>query len=159
MAATPLEPTKVMAANQRYGQKSGVGFYRYETDPNGRRRKVPQPDSYQWLAPSQKNGTRDFADAEIVERMMLPMVLEATVALEEGVVESATALDTAMALGLGFPKSVGGPLRYADQLGLDKVVEMSERYARLGSLYVASLVPGEKIGGKSAPQHLPMLHC
>ena len=159
MTTSPLEPTKVMAANQRYGQKSGVGFYRYETDPNGRRRKVPQPDSYQWLAPSQKNGTRDFADAEIVERMMLPMVLEATVALEEGVVESATALDTAMALGLGFPKSVGGPLRYADQLGLDKVVEMSDRYARLGSLYVASLVPGEKIGGKSAPQHLPMLHC
>jgi len=43
-----------------------------------------------------------------------------------------------MSLGLGFPKSVGGPLRYADQLGLDKVIEMSDRYAHLGPLYVAS---------------------
>ncbi|HEX4973726.1 MAG TPA: 3-hydroxyacyl-CoA dehydrogenase NAD-binding domain-containing protein [Steroidobacteraceae bacterium] len=138
MTTTPQEPTKVMAASQRYGQKSGVGFYRYETDANGRRKKVPAPDSYQLLAPSQKHGTRDFADAEIVERMMLPMMLEAAVALEEGVVESATALDTAMSLGLGFPKAVGGPLHYADRLGLDKVVEMSDRYAHLGPLYRAS---------------------
>jgi 3-hydroxyacyl-CoA dehydrogenase / enoyl-CoA hydratase / 3-hydroxybutyryl-CoA epimerase / enoyl-CoA isomerase len=138
MTTSPLEPTQVMAASQRYGQKSGVGFYRYETDPNGRRRKVPQPDSYQLLAPSQRNGTRDFSDAAIVERMMLPMVLEAAVALEEGVVASAAALDTAMSLGLGFPKSLGGPLQYADRLGLDKVVEMSDRHAHLGPLYRAS---------------------
>jgi len=138
MTTSRLEPTKVLAASQRYGQKSGAGFYRYETDPNGRRRKAPQPDSYQLLAPSQANGPRSFADAEIVERMMLPMVLEAAVALEEGVVESATALDTAMSLGLGFPKAVGGPLHYADQLGLDTVVELSDRHAHLGPLYVAS---------------------
>lgn len=138
MATTPLEPTKVMAGHKRFGQKSGVGFYRYETDPNGRRKKVQQPDSYQLLAPSQKNSTRDFTDAEIVERMMLPMVLEAAVALEEGVVESPAALDTAMSLGLGFPKYAGGPLKYADWLGLDKVVELSTRYSRIGPLYRAS---------------------
>lgn len=137
MTTSALEPTKVMVARQRYGQKSGVGFYRYETDANGRRKKVPDPDTYPLLAPSQKNGTRDFSDAEIVERMMLPMVLEAAVALEEGVVESATALDTAMSLGLGFPKALGGPLHYADQLGRDKVVEMSKRLAHLGPLYRA----------------------
>jgi 3-hydroxyacyl-CoA dehydrogenase/enoyl-CoA hydratase/3-hydroxybutyryl-CoA epimerase/enoyl-CoA isomerase len=135
MISSPLEPTKVLAASQRYGQKSGVGFYRYETDPNGRRRKVPQPDSYQLLAPSQPQGPRNFSDAEIVERMMLPMMLEAAVALEEGVVESAAALDTAMSLGLGFPKSAGGPLQYADHLGLDKVLALSNRYAALGPLY------------------------
>jgi 3-hydroxyacyl-CoA dehydrogenase/enoyl-CoA hydratase/3-hydroxybutyryl-CoA epimerase/enoyl-CoA isomerase len=135
MTASALEPTKVMAAHQRYGQKSGVGFYRYETDANGRRKKVPDPDTYPLLAPSKKSGTRDFSDAEIVERMMLPMVLEAAVALEEGVVESAMALDTAMSLGLGFPKALGGPMRYADQLGRDKVVEMSKRLAHLGPLY------------------------
>lgn len=138
MTTTPLEPTKVMAGHQRFGQKSGVGFYRYETDPNGRRKKVQQPDSHQLLATSQKSGTRDFTDAEIVERMMLPMVLEAAVALEEGVVESPAALDTAMSLGLGFPKYAGGPLQYADWLGLDKVVELSTRYARIGPLYRAS---------------------
>jgi 3-hydroxyacyl-CoA dehydrogenase/enoyl-CoA hydratase/3-hydroxybutyryl-CoA epimerase/enoyl-CoA isomerase len=138
MLATPREPTKAMAALQRYGQKSGVGFNRNETDPNGRRKKELQPDSYQLQAPSQKNGSRDFSDAEIVERMMLPMVLEAAVALEEGVVESAAALDTAMSLGLGFPKDAGGPLKYADWLGLDHVVELSTRYSRIGPLYRAS---------------------
>ena len=138
MTATPLEPTKVMASHQRYGQKSGLGFYRYETDPNGRRKKVQQPDSYQLLSPSQPNGLRDFSDTEIVERMMLPMVLEAAVALEEGVVESAAALDTAMSLGLGFPKYAGGPLKYADWLGLDRVVDLSNRYASIGPLYRAN---------------------
>ena len=138
MTTSALEPTKVMATRQRLGQKSGVGFYRYETDANGRRKKVPAPDSYELLAPSQANGRREFSDAAIVERMMLPMILEAAVALEEGVVESATALDTAMSLGLGFPKAVSGPLHYANQLGLDKVIEMSDRHAHLGPLYVAS---------------------
>lgn len=135
--ASPLEPTKVLAGHKRYGQKSGMGFYRYEADATGRRRKALQPDTHQLLAASQPDGTREFTDAEIVERMMLPMVLEATVALEGGIVESATALDTAMSLGLGFPKQIGGPLRYADQLGLDRVVELSSRYAHLGPLYQA----------------------
>jgi len=138
MTPSALEPTKLMASHKRFGQKSGVGFYRYETDPNGRRRKVQQPDSHQLLAPGRKNGTRDFTDVEVVERMMLPMVLEAAVALEEGVVESPAALDTAMSLGLGFPKYAGGPLKYADWLGLDKVIELSTRYARIGPLYRAS---------------------
>jgi 3-hydroxyacyl-CoA dehydrogenase/enoyl-CoA hydratase/3-hydroxybutyryl-CoA epimerase/enoyl-CoA isomerase len=138
MTTTPLEPTHVLAGHQRLGQKSGLGFYRYENDPNGRRRKVLQPDSYPLLAPSQKNGTRDFSDAEIVERMMLPMILEAAVALEEGVVDSPAALDTALSLGLGFPKYAGGPLKYADWLGLYQVIELSTRYARIGPLYRAS---------------------
>jgi 3-hydroxyacyl-CoA dehydrogenase / enoyl-CoA hydratase / 3-hydroxybutyryl-CoA epimerase / enoyl-CoA isomerase len=68
----------------------------------------------------------------------LPMVLEAAVALEEGVVESPAALDTAMSLGLGFPKYAGGPLKYADCLGPDRIIELSTRYARIGPLYRAS---------------------
>src|SRR5690606_19745987 len=128
------EPTKVLAAQGRLGQKSGVGFYRYEADSSGKRRKLPQQDTYQLLAPSQPKGTREFSDSEIIERMMLPMVLEAAVALEEGIVESATALDTALSLGLGFPKQHGGVLKYADSLGLDKVVELSKKYAHIGPL-------------------------
>ena len=57
MTATPLEPTKVLAGQKRYGQKSGVGFYRYEADATGRRRKALQPDTHQLLAPSQAGGT------------------------------------------------------------------------------------------------------
>jgi 3-hydroxyacyl-CoA dehydrogenase/enoyl-CoA hydratase/3-hydroxybutyryl-CoA epimerase/enoyl-CoA isomerase len=136
MTASPLEPTKVLARHERYGQKSGVGFYRYEADATGRRRKVPQPDTYQLLATSQPDGIQDFTDAEIVERMMLPMMLEAAIALEEGIVESAAALDTAMSLGLGFPKQIGGPMKYADSLGRAKVLELKERHARIGAPYL-----------------------
>jgi 3-hydroxyacyl-CoA dehydrogenase / enoyl-CoA hydratase / 3-hydroxybutyryl-CoA epimerase / enoyl-CoA isomerase len=138
MTATPLEPTKMLAGHHRYGQKAGIGFYRYEADATGRRRKVQEPDTHQLLTASQPDGMRDFTHAEIVERMMLPMVLEAAVALEEGIVESAAALDTAMSLGLGFPKHAGGPLQYADRLGLDNVVGMSDRHSHIGPLYVAS---------------------
>ena len=136
MTATPLEPTKVLASHKRYGQKSGVGFYRYEADATGKRRKVQAPDTYQLLAASQPDGLQELTDAEIVERMMLPMVLEAAIALEEGIVESAAALDTAMSLGLGFPKHAGGPLKYAESLGRDQVLELKERHARIGALYL-----------------------
>ncbi|HET9445239.1 MAG TPA: 3-hydroxyacyl-CoA dehydrogenase NAD-binding domain-containing protein, partial [Steroidobacteraceae bacterium] len=66
MTASPLEPTKVLAGQKRYGQKSGLGFYGYEPDTSGRRRKVPRPDTHQLLAVSQPGGgAREFSEAEI----------------------------------------------------------------------------------------------
>ncbi len=153
MTATPLEPTKVLAGHRRYGQKSGLGFYRYETDANGKRRKVAQPDTHELLAPSQAHGARDFTSAQIVERMMLPMVLEAAVALEEGVVESAAALDVAMSLGLGFPRYAGGPLQYADWLGFDQVVAMSDRHAA-----ARAAVPSQPAAATHGRAKRPVLH-
>ena len=84
------------------------------------------------------NGRRDFTDDEIVERLMLPMIIEAAIALEEGVVGSAAELDIALLLGVGFPRYAGGALRYADWLGIDRVVALSERHAHLGEPYRAT---------------------
>ena len=124
-----------MVEHKRFGQKSGAGFYRYETDPRGKPKKLPAPESYELLKAVQPDGLREFPAQEMVERMMLPLIIESARCLEEGIVASAPELDMAMLLGVGFPQYLGGPLKYADWLGLAKVVEMSDRYAHLGPQY------------------------
>ncbi len=132
------DPLAVMVANKRFGQKNGAGFYRYEIDPKGKPKKLAAPESYELLRSIQKQGQRDFTAQEMVERMMLPLIIEAARCLEEGVVASAPELDMAMLLGLGFPQYLGGPLKYADWLGLKHVVALSERYAYLGPQYLVT---------------------
>ena len=122
---------RLMVDEGRYGQKNGIGFYRYETDAQGKPRRSPAPDTPALLARLQPDGLRSFTDAEIVDRMMLPMIVEAACALEEGVVGTPAELDMAMQLGLGFPAYAGGPLKYADWLGLAEVVERCDRLVPL----------------------------
>lgn len=138
MRPTQRDAVKLMVANQRYGQKNGAGFYRYENDPTGRPRKFSAPEAHALVATLQPEGRRDFSDADIVERMMLPLIVEAAHALEEGVVATPAELDMALLLGIGFPAYAGGALKYADWLGLDRVVALSERHAALGPQYVAT---------------------
>ena len=66
---------------------------------------------------------------------MLPIVIEAARALEDGQVQTPAELDMALLLGLGFPQYLGGALKYADWIGLETIVSISDRYARLGPLY------------------------
>ncbi|PIF75079.1 3-hydroxyacyl-CoA dehydrogenase/enoyl-CoA hydratase/3-hydroxybutyryl-CoA epimerase/enoyl-CoA isomerase [Variovorax sp. 54] len=136
MPALERNAVKLMVANKRYGQKNGAGFYRYENDPTGRPRKSAAPEAHALVATLQPQGRRDFADAEIVERMMLPMVVEAAHALEDGVVATPAELDMALLLGVGFPAYAGGALKYADWLGLDRVVALCDKHAALGAPYV-----------------------
>ena len=135
MPAIARNAVKLMVANKRYGQKNGAGFYRYENDPAGRPRKLAAPEAHALVATLHPQGRRDFADAEIVERMMLPMIIEAAHALEDGVVATPAELDMALLLGVGFPAYAGGALKYADWLGLDRVVALCEKHAALGAPY------------------------
>ncbi|RQO61033.1 fatty acid oxidation complex subunit alpha FadB [Variovorax sp. KBW07] len=118
---------RLMASEKRYGQKNGVGFYRYEADARGKPQRSPAHDTHALLSRLQPQGPRLFTDAEITDRMMLPMIVEAAHALEEGVVGSPAELDTALQLGLGFPAYAGGPLQFADWLGLAEVVARCDR--------------------------------
>ncbi len=138
----------VMVANKRYGQKNGIGFYRYENDPNGKPKKTVAEDSYQLLKSIQSAQPKEVSDQEISERMMLCSILEAARALEDGVVETAGELDVAMLLGIGYPPYLGGPLKYADWLGLPKIVELGEKYAHLGPQYrVTEKIREMAVGG------------
>lgn len=133
----PLErdALRLLASMGRKGQKSGLGFYRYEIRADGKPSRTPADDTHTLLATLQPDGPKHFTEEQIVDRMMLPMVIEAAHALEEGVAQSAAELDRAMQMGLGFPAYAGGPLQYADWLGLAEVVARCERLRHLGAAY------------------------
>ncbi len=76
-----------------------------------------------------------MSDEEITDRLFLPMLLEATRVLEEGIVREPADVDMGLILGIGFPPFKGGILRWCDSLGAGAVVERLARYASLGKRY------------------------
>jgi 3-hydroxyacyl-CoA dehydrogenase/enoyl-CoA hydratase/3-hydroxybutyryl-CoA epimerase/enoyl-CoA isomerase len=126
---------RLMVERGRLGQKSGLGFYKYVSDPAGKPIKTPAEDTYALIAAAQPSGKRELPANEIVARMMLAMIAESAWCLEDGVVGTPHELDMALLLGLGLPRYLGGALKYADWLGLQKVVQLSDRYTSLGGHY------------------------
>ncbi|MFA5664250.1 3-hydroxyacyl-CoA dehydrogenase NAD-binding domain-containing protein [Castellaniella sp.] len=120
----------------RLGRKNGQGFYVYARDAQGRPQRHACPEARALLARLQPHGIRSHEPADIVDRLMLPMIIEAAQALEEGVVATPAELDIAILLGLTFPAHAGGPLRYADWLGLAEISRRCQRLAHLGPAYV-----------------------
>jgi 3-hydroxyacyl-CoA dehydrogenase len=113
----------------RYGQKTGAGVYRYE--PGNR---VPQPDPAvdEVIAAYRKEigiAPRAVSDAEIVERCILALANEGARLLEEGIASRASDIDIVYLTGYGFPTYRGGPMFYADTLGLAEVVKIMQRHA------------------------------
>jgi 3-hydroxyacyl-CoA dehydrogenase/enoyl-CoA hydratase/3-hydroxybutyryl-CoA epimerase/enoyl-CoA isomerase len=135
MGAGARNAVKLMAELGRFGQKNGIGFYKYEPDPRGKPVKSAAGDTHALLAQLQPNGPRDFTPGQIVERTMLPMLIEAALCVETGIAESAQEVDMALILGLGFPRHIGGALRYADHLGLTAVVERCDLLGESDPLY------------------------
>ncbi|MBI3172008.1 MAG: fatty acid oxidation complex subunit alpha FadB, partial [Hydrocarboniphaga effusa] len=120
---------------RRYGQKNGAGFYKYETDPKGKPKKIADPKSYELLKSVQPNGARDMGEDEIIDRLMLPMIIETVRCLDENIVETPAEADMGLLLGVGFPPFRGGALKYCDTLGMKTVLEKAAKYAALGKLY------------------------
>lgn len=131
------------------GQKSGSGFYLYKPDKQGKPKKLPNPEVDALIASVQPQ-QRTFTDEEIVERMMLAMCLETVRCLDDGIVETAIEADMGLVLGIGFPPFRGGALRYLDSIGVAQMLALSDKYAKLGSLYHAtdSMLAMNKAGQK-----------
>jgi len=113
----------------RFGQKTGLGWYRYEA---GKRDAIPDPAVDELIGRYRKAiGTvpRKIADAEIVERCILALVNEGARILEEGIAQRASDIDMVYLTGYGFPLYRGGPMLYADMLGLYNVVRSMARLA------------------------------
>ena len=138
MKPVPRNAVKALVSRQRYGQKTGEGFYRYAPDAGGKPRKSSSPEAHELVRSLQTEGQRSFTPQEIVERMMLPMIIESAHALDDGVAASAAEVDMALMLGLGLPAYLGGALKYADWLGLPQVVALSDKYAALAPAYQAT---------------------
>ena len=116
MKQSPIPEAMVEAG--RLGKKSGKGFYSW--DSAGKRQ--PDPETGKLLAPH-LSGKGTFTNDQIVQRLIYSMVNEATLCLEEGIVETVEAVDAAMILGAGFPPFTGGLLRYADEVGARGIVD------------------------------------
>ena len=150
MSRTFRSALDVMYEAKRYGQKNGVGFYKYETDPKGKPKKVADPQSYELIASVQPKGQKEFSAEEVIDRLMLPMVLETIRCLDEGIVESPTEADMGLVMGIGFPAHLGGALKYADLVGLKTIVDKCAQYAELGPLYA----PTESLKQRAAENRL-----
>jgi 3-hydroxyacyl-CoA dehydrogenase/enoyl-CoA hydratase/3-hydroxybutyryl-CoA epimerase/3-hydroxyacyl-CoA dehydrogenase/enoyl-CoA hydratase/3-hydroxybutyryl-CoA epimerase/enoyl-CoA isomerase len=115
----------------RMGTKSGAGFYAYPKGTKG----VDDPAVEAILAKCRTGPQRTFTQDELVDRLFLPMLVEASRTLMEGIVRDPGDVDMGLILGIGFPPFRGGILRWADTLGLDKVLEKLGKYETLGVRY------------------------
>jgi len=119
----PAPMMAALAATQRLGKKNGRGFYKYE---NGKAGDVDR-SVYAEIGAEPK---RHLSEQAIIERTTFVMISEAARILEDGIVESAGVVDIGMIMGTGFPPFRGGLLRYADSIGLPKIVERLEQLER-----------------------------
>jgi 3-hydroxyacyl-CoA dehydrogenase len=111
----------------RYGQKTGKGWYRYEDG----RTPIPDPEVTELILQTSRElgiERREISDEEILQRCMYPMINEGARILEEGIVERASDFDLVWLYGYGFPRYRGGPMFWADQLGLDHVYEVMQEF-------------------------------
>ncbi|NIB39914.1 fatty acid oxidation complex subunit alpha FadB [Pseudomaricurvus alkylphenolicus] len=125
---------EVLFENDRYGQKNGKGYYSYEVDRKGKPKKVVDESVVALLAPV-VDGANDFSDEEILDRMMIPMCLEAVRCLEEGIAASAVDVDMSLIYGIGFPPFRGGALHYIQDMGIAEFVARADKYTELGESY------------------------
>ena len=136
MAATERTAVEVMFEAGRFGQKNGSGFYTYTKDKKGVPRKTEDPAVKGLLEPLVRtDNSASISDPDIVDRMMLPLLIECSRCLEDGIVGTPVEVDIALVYGLGFPPFRGGPFRYADAVGLKALCDKAARFASLGKLY------------------------
>jgi 3-hydroxyacyl-CoA dehydrogenase len=129
----PLDPAYYQAdfalhAAGRLGQKNGKGYYKYMP---GDRARHDDPEAIQILADTAKRlgvAQRQHSADEIVERCVYPLINEGIRILEEGVASRASDVDVVWCAGYGFPRYRGGPLFYADAIGLKTVYDGILKY-------------------------------
>jgi len=121
----------------RYGQKTGAGWYKY--DAPGSRNRTPDPLIDQLAAEeAARRGVtrRAVSDDEIIARITTALANEGARVLEDGFATRAGDIDIIYAYGFGFPRQSGGPMFYAETVGLDKVLARVKEYrARFGDYW------------------------
>jgi len=114
----------------RFGQKTGAGWYDYVP---GKRDAMPSQLVVDMIAKHRAElgvAPRKISDEEIVQRLVYALVNEAAHILEEGIATRASDIDMVYLTGYGFPLWRGGPMCYADTVGLFNVVQSMKRFAK-----------------------------
>ncbi|VDC50534.1 3-hydroxyacyl-CoA dehydrogenase NAD-binding domain-containing protein [Brevundimonas mediterranea] len=128
------DPTRIesvrdaLNAEGRWGQKKQAGFYDYDD----RRNPTPSPRVAEIIADFRKASglaepRTDITDQEIIERTLYPLVNEGALILEEGMAQRPSDIDVVWIYGYGWPVYRGGPMFWADTVGLDKIVASLDR--------------------------------
>lgn len=125
---------EVLFENKRLGQKNSLGFYAYSEDKKGKPQKTVDPKSVDLIAPVCA-AKKEFEKQDIIDRMMIPMLIETVRCLEENIVATAAEADMGLVYGIGFPPFRGGALKYLDQMGLANFVARADQFKALGKLY------------------------
>lgn len=129
---TPLLQALVDAG--RLGKKSGAGFRKFV----GPKQKPANDDTFNEFLETHRSDNREFTIEEIQDRLVLPMLLEATRILEEEIVREPSHVDMGLILGIGFPAFRGGLLRWCDSQGAGNVLESALKYTSLGKRFEAT---------------------
>ncbi len=114
----------------RFGQKVGMGWYDYVA---GKRDPIPNAEVVKMIEDYRASmgiKPRKISDEEIVQRLVYALVNEGARILEEGIASKASDIDMVYLMGYGFPIYRGGPMNYADQVGLFNVVQSMKRFAQ-----------------------------
>jgi 3-hydroxyacyl-CoA dehydrogenase len=117
-----------IVAAGRLGQKTGKGYYKYDEN----RKRMPDPEVEKIIldvAEKMQVRRRKIEDQEILERLLLPMVNEGARILEEGIASRPVDIDVIFANGFGWPAWRGGPMFWADRMGLKAVRDKLAQYA------------------------------
>ena len=130
---TPLanKISDALCEQDRFGQKTSKGFYNYS---EGSRAPNPAPeneDIYKAISSQNNIERREISDQEIIDRCILALVNEGARILEEGVAQRSGDMDIVYINGYGFPIWRGGPMFYANQLGLAEVISKMSAFSKL----------------------------
>jgi len=120
---------EILCENGRRGQKNGRGYYTYDPDT---RAATPDPEVEQLIkdfAVSKGHEQREVTDQEILERLLYPMVNEGAKILEEKIAIRGSDIDVVWVNGYGWPVYRGGPMHWADSVGLAEIVSKIESYS------------------------------
>ena len=130
---TPLanKISDALCEQDRFGQKTSKGFYNYS---EGSRAPNPAPENeaiYKEMSSQNNIERREISDQEIIDRCILALVNEGARILEEGVAQRSGDMDIVYINGYGFPIWRGGPMFYANQLGLSEVISKMGAFSKL----------------------------
>lgn len=140
---------QLLFKEKRLGQKTNLGFYRYEPDRKGKPKKLDDAGVDALLAALQPAGSQEMERNDIIARMMIPLCLEVVRCIEEGIIATPNEADMALIMGIGFPPFRGGAVRYIESMGLDKFCQLADSFAHLGPLYQ----PTDKLREMAANGH------
>ncbi len=119
----PYAVSTRLVESGRHGQKTGAGFYRYDSET---RKRIPDPEVEAMIREeAEKFGIerREIGADEIIARCLYPLVNEGAKILKEGIAQRASDIDVVYVFGYAFPAAKGGPMCYADQVGVKQVYE------------------------------------